>query len=329
MKVTVVQSCSKGANPPGEELIELWKKELSVIDNIDLTFITSFDRNRADEIVSDQTAVIGAWISDDLFTEEFFVRHPNLRYISTTAHGFGRFDHEAAERHNVTFCNTVYGDETIAQFAMSLLLAIANHVETEARYFRSALEGHTHEQWMPSLTRQFELYGKTIGIIGLGSIGYCMARMASAFGMKVLAYSRHKKEGEKYSFIEQTDLNDLLARSDVLSIHCPLTDETRHLINEERINQMKDGAVIINTARGEIIVEPALIKALKNGKIAAAGLDVVTGEPLDHVTEIFDAPNTIITGHIAWLPAEARYRVVKLASDNFKSWLNGHPVSTI
>ena len=147
--------------------------------------------------------------------------------------------------------------------------------------------------------------------------------------MKVLGYSRHKKEGDKYNFIEQVDLDEVLKRSDVISIHCPLTESTRNLLNKEAFKKMKDGVIIINTARGAIIDEVALKEALDSGKVYAAGLDVVAGEPLSEPCDLMKCENTRITEHIAWLPVESRIRSIKIGCENFFNWKNGHPTSVV
>ena len=147
--------------------------------------------------------------------------------------------------------------------------------------------------------------------------------------MKVIAYNHHKKTGPEYDFVEQVSLDELLRRSDVISIHCPSTDETRGMIDKNVINKMKDGVILINTARGDIIVEDDLVDALNSGKVYAAGLDVVCNEPVVQRIPLMDCPNAIITPHMAWAPAEARYRTVRIASDNLKNWIEGHPTSVI
>ncbi|MCH4190697.1 MAG: NAD(P)-binding domain-containing protein [Butyrivibrio sp.] len=331
MRVKLCQDDPFGGAPSRAEIISFWRKQLEGIPAITSVDIEeNFTPDRADEIAADYDILLGAWIADDLFDRAFFERHPNLKYIATFGHGFGKFDHQAARDCGVTITNTVYGDMTIAQFAMALLLGICHHVETESSYYNKILDKNMSFRAVPGVTtRQIELYEKTIGIIGLGSIGLWMARMASGFGMKVIAYSRHKREGEKYSFVEQVSLEELLRRSDVISIHCPLTDDTRGMISAQAISRMKDGVILINTARGAIIDETAMVDALKSGKIYAAGLDVVTGEPRHDRSPVFDCPNALITGHIAWAPAEARYRTVRIAVQNMRNWLAGNPTSVI
>ena len=156
-----------------------------------------------------------------------------------------------------------------------------------------------------------------------------MAKMAQGFGMHVIAYSRHKKVGPEYKDIEQVSFDEVLSRSDVISIHCPLTDQTRGLVDREAFSKMKDGVIIINTARGAIIDEEALVDALKSGKVYAAGLDVVDGEPVHEKKPIFDCDNATITAHIAWAPEEARFRTIRIATENLRNYIAGVPTSVI
>lgn len=311
---------------------ELWKNNLvdKLSENDELVWLSYDDIKDLDKDAKDYEALIGIWITDNMINEKVLTDHPKLKYISTLSHGFGKIDKEAVHKHGVTVTNTVYGDVTIAEFAFALLMDICHDIGRNDEYYR-------YEKWKPenkdkrrmNVTPQLELYGKTFGVLGLGNIGYCAAKIANGFGMKVLGYSRHKKNGEKYNFIEQVDLEDLLKRSDVISIHCPLTDETKNLLNKEAFDKMKDGVIIINTARGAIIDEEALKAALDSGKVYAAGLDVLAGEPLSEPSELMKCKNTRITEHIAWLPVESRIRSVKIACDNFLNWRAGNPTSVV
>ncbi|MCD8039527.1 MAG: D-2-hydroxyacid dehydrogenase [Lachnospiraceae bacterium] len=333
MKVVVCQGEAIGGEPPREELLALWREELAKIPQIDeVVFRDNFNYEQVEEIAGDCDALVGVWIKDNAYDDAFFERHPKLKYIATTAHGFGKIDREAAARHGVTFTNTVYGDMTIAQFAMALLLDICHGIRVNDACYREALGQHKSVHMgrgMRVKTRQIELYEKTMGIIGLGSIGIWTAKMAAGFGMKVISYSRHKKEGEQYGFIEQVSLDELFARSDVISIHCPSTDETRGMIDRNAFSRMKDGVIIINTARGDIIVEPDLVDALNSEKVYAAGLDVMCNEPLHENTPLTQCKNAIITPHIAWAPSEARRRSISIAAQNLKNWADGNPTSVI
>jgi len=333
MKVVVCQGEPIGGAPDREALIKVWKEELRSIDTIDEIVIRErFDYGKIDEILEGTDILLGAWIIDGFFNTSFFEKYPKLKYIASFAHGFGKIDEKAARKHQVTFTNTIYGDITIAQFTMALLLEICHKVSLQADYYKKRLNDAkpikmgTH---IRTLGRQIELYEKTIGIIGLGNIGFRVAQMASGFGMHVVAYSKTKKTGKKFDFIEQVSYEELLERSDVVSIHCPLTDSTRGMINKEAINQMKDGVILLNTARGAIINEADLVESLKSGKVYAAGLDVVENEPLQACNALMELDNTVITPHIAWAPEEARYRTISVAIDNLKNWLNGKPTSVI
>lgn len=310
----------------------LWKECL--VDKLspedELVWLNYGDLDDLDKGAKDYDAIIGVWITDDMINEEVLAKHPKLKYISTLSHGFGRIDADAVHKYGVTVTNTIYGDVTIAQYAFALLMDICHDVGKNDYYYK-------HEKWLPEnkgkrmtkITTQVELYGKTFGVLGLGNIGYCAAKIANGYGMNVLGYSRHKKEGEKYDFIEQVDLDTLLRQSDVISIHCPLTDETKNLLDKEAFEKMKDGVIIINTARGAIIDEAALKDALDSGKVYAAGLDVVAGEPLEKPCELMKCENTKITEHIAWLPVESRIRSIRIACENFFHWKEGHPTSVV
>ncbi len=331
MKAVICLDDPFKTEPTPDELEAYWRQQLDGIPAItEYSFTRKFSPATLDEIAADNEIILGGYIADNMYTEEFFTRHPKLRYVESFAHGFGKFDRQAAKNHNVTFTNTIYGDHTIAEFAMSLLLTICHHVESESVHYSDLLDSKTSIRSVKGVvTKQIELYQKTMGIIGLGHIGLCMAQMARGFGMNVIAYSRHQKEGDAYSFIEQVSLDEVLRRSDVISIHCSLTDQTKNLLDRENIAKMKEGAILINTARGAIVDEEALKEALDSGHLYAAGLDVVCGEPLSEKTPIFDCDNALITGHIAWATAESRYRTVRVAIQNLRNWLAGEPTSVI
>ncbi|RGZ05071.1 hypothetical protein DXA14_09285 [Hungatella hathewayi] len=269
MKVVICQGEAIGGRPSREELIRYWKEQLKEIPEVDeVVFHNGFSSRKKDEIAGDADALLGAWIQD-CCEETFLSNHPRLKYLASFAHGYGEFDRDAAEKHHITMTNTVYGDVTIAQFAMALLLDICHNVRLQDEYYKKCMDRHEIIGFGGGLrvqSRQIELFEKTMGIIGLGSIGLWTARMAAGFGMKVISFSRHKKTGPEYDFIEQVGLEELFLRSDVISIHCPLTDESYHMIDRAAIEKMKDGVILINTARGAVIDEEALIGALDSGK---------------------------------------------------------------
>lgn len=332
MKVVICQGESIGGRPARDELIRYWKEQLRTISEIDeVVFHNGFNAGKKDEIAGDADALLGVWIQE-CCNEGFLSQHPKLKYIASFAHGYGEFDREAAARHHVTMTNTIYGDVTIAQFSMALLLDICHNVRLQDEYYKKCMDCHKTigiGNGLRVQSRQIELYEKTMGIIGLGSIGLWTARMAAGFGMKVIAYSRHKKTGAEYDFIEQVELDELLERSDVISIHCPLTRDSYHMIDRNAIEKMKSGVILINTARGAIIDEEDLIEALNSGKVYAAGLDVVDNEPLKERCSLMNCSNAVITPHIAWAPEEARYRTIRVAAENLKNWIHGMPTSVI
>lgn len=326
MKIVVCVEEIRGELAAYEELKDLWQEKLSAVAGTDEICIVREselgDTAVREAVYENADAVLGMKLKDGSLSEDFLRRYPALKYVATFNHGFGSYDREAVRRHGVTVANTVYGDVTVAQFAMALLLTICHDITANSAYYKEEHFRRPEESGRnPSpVTPQMELYSKTLGIIGLGSIGLQTAKMAAGFGMKVIANSRHPKEGKEYELIEQVSMEEVLQNSDVISIHCPLTDATRGMINRETISRMKDGVILINTARGDIIVEKDLTEALNSGKIRAAGLDVVSGEPLKEKTEIFHCKNAYITPHMAWLTKEAVYRQVDVAVENFRRW---------
>jgi len=313
-----------------KEMMEIWREEFAGNPEIEYEFKGRFSPKDPDRCLGDADAVLGAFIVDGYFSDELLERYPNLKYVSTFAHGFGKIDADAARKHNVTFTNTIYGDYTIAQYTFAMLLDICHNIRAQDALYKKRLTEHIPAGPENRLaSKQIGLCGKTLGIIGVGNIGYRLAKMAEAFGMNVIAYDIVKKTEEKYRFIRQVDMDELLKSSDVISIHCALTDDTRNLLDSGAFNRMKDGVIILNAARGAIIDEEALAAALRSGKVYMAGLDVVAGEPLTERIPLMDCDNAIITAHIAWLQDDVWRRTIRLAASNFKNWLSGRPVSVI
>ena len=243
---------------------------------------------------------------------------PNLRYIGVLATGYNVVDIAEAKKRGIVVTNVpAYSTPTVAQFTMALLLEIALHVGHHSRV--------VHEgKWTACRDFAFwdyplmELKGKTFGIVGYGSIGKATAKLAQAFGMKVLAYSRHGAE----EF--HTELDELYAQSDIVSLHCPLTAENAGMINAATIAKMKDGVILLNTARGGLINEADLREALPCGKVYAAASDVVSTEPIKADNPLLGLDNMIITPHIAWAALEARQRLMDVATDNVRQFLAGN-----
>lgn len=333
MKVVVIQEAIIQPDLTPAELSSRWEKlkELDEVEELIIKYPKGYPSNEElHELIGDSDAVFGVWLSSDNMNQEFLGCHPNLKYIATLGHGWGEFDAEMTRKQGIVITNTVYGAQTIAEYAWALLMELCHHVTLHSDEVKKTDWTIANpDQFGHVKTPQIELYGKTCGIIGLGSIGFSFAKMAQGFGMHVVSYSRHKRLGAEYDFIQQTDLDTLLKKSDVISIHAPFTEETRDMINRDTIKKMKDGVMLINTARGGLIVEEDLLNALKSGKIYGAGLDVLREEPPTGDNPLFHLNNTLITAHIAWLTKESRIRACEMAIENFNAYLRGTPVSVI
>ncbi len=251
---------------------------------------------------------------------------PHLRYIGVLATGFNVVDVAAARARAIPVCNVPeYGTANVAQAVFALLLELTNrtghhaHSVGEGRW--TAAKDFCY--WDGSL---IELHGLTLGVVGYGRIGRAVGEIGRAFGMRVLALRRHGTGAPDAGF---ADLETLLRESDVLSLHCPLTDETREMVNAAWIARMKPSAFLINTARGALINEPELATALNSGRIAGAGLDVLSTEPPSSDNPLLGARNCIITPHIAWATREARSRLLRVAAENICAWQRGHPQNVV
>lgn len=261
-------------------------------------------------------------------TREVLDACPNICFISVLATGYNIVDIACAKEKGIPVTNVpAYGTASVAQFAIALLLEICHHV---AHHDAAVHAG----RWASCPDFCFwdypliELDGKTMGIIGFGRIGQATGRIARALGMHVLAYDMNESEdGRKIA--TYTDLDTLLGASDVIALHCPLFPTTEGLINKETIAKMKDGVILLNNSRGPLVVEQDLADALNEGKIAAAGLDVVSTEPIRPDNPLLSAKNCLITPHISWAPKESRLRIMDCAVENVKAFLNGAPINVV
>ena len=255
-------------------------------------------------------------------TESLLEKCPSIKLICVQATGYNVVDCAAARKRNIPVCNVpCYGTDAVAQFTMALLLEICHQVGHHDRMVHQGkwCESEIFCFWD---TPQMELAGKTMGIIGFGRIGQAVGRLANAFGMKVIAHSRTEyPEGAKIA--EYVTLEELYARSDIISLHCPQTPETAGMINRASIRKMKDGVILLNTSRGGLLVEPDVADALKSGKIRFAAADVVSAEPMKADNPLLSAPNCIITPHMAWAPVESRQRLLDCIVENIRAWLKG------
>ena len=251
---------------------------------------------------------------------------PNLKYIGLLATGYNIVDLEAASERGILVCNVPsYSTAAVAQYTMALLLEIYCHVGLHSRLVHEGRwqDGKDWCFWAEPLT---ELAGKTMGIVGFGRIGQETARLAAAFGMQVLACGRRPFSSP---LARQVSLEELLAQSDVVPLHCPPTEETQGLINAAAIEKMKQGAVLLNTARGPLVEEQALADALNSGKLRAAGVDVVSREPILPENPLLTAKNCYITPHIAWAARETRQRLLEAAAENLRCFLAGSPIHVV
>lgn len=261
--------------------------------------------------------------------EDVIKNTSNLKYIGVLATGFNVVDIHAAKKHDVVVTNVpAYSTLSVAQYTMALLLEMCHHVgeHNDAVFKGKWTESPDFSFWNSPL---IELDGKTLGIIGFGSIGQATAKLAQAFGLKVVTYSRTIKpelESETCKFVS---LDELLNQSDIISLHCPLSVETQGVINNNNIEKMKDGVMIINTSRGALIIEKDLKEALNNNKVYAAAIDVVSAEPIEANNPLLHAKNCIITPHIAWAPVEARKRLMATSIKNLEAFLNHNQVNVV
>lgn len=252
-----------------------------------------------------------------------------LKFIGVLATGYNVVDVDAAKEKGIVVSNIpTYGTAAVAQFAIAMLLEICHHV---GHHSNAVHEGRweNNADWCFWDYPLIELADKTIGIIGFGRIGQATCKIAQAMGMKVLAYDSYTNPALENETCKYTDLDTLLKESDVVALHCPLFPETKGIINKETIAKMKDGVIILNNSRGPLIVEQDLADALNSGKVYAAGLDVVSTEPIKGDNPLLTAKNCIITPHISWAPKESRQRLMDIAVDNLRQFLNGTPVNVV
>lgn len=253
---------------------------------------------------------------------------PNMKFISMLATGYNVVDYAYAHEKGIPVTNVPsYGTAAVGQFAIAMLLEICHHV---AHHSETVHQG----KWSKSIDWCYwdypliELANKTLGIIGFGRIGRQTGKIAKAMGMNVIAYDSFEND-EGRAIGQYVDLDTLLATSDVIALHCPLFPETQGIINKDTIAKMKDGVIILNNSRGPLVVEQDLADALNSGKVYAAGLDVVSTEPIDPSNPLLTAKNCIITPHISWAPKESRQRIMDCAVENVKAYIAGAPINVV
>ena len=287
---------------------------------------TSFtDKKEIIERIGDAEAILTNKTPID---EEVLAAVPQLKYIGVVATGYNVVDIEAARKRNIPVTNIpAYGTAAVAQFTFALLLEIVNQVGV---HNDSVHKG----DWQRSVdftyqkTPLMELQNKTLGLIGYGEIAQATAAIAHAFNMKVI-YWNHRPKEPQASWAQQVSIEELYRQADIISLHVPQTAETQEMINQETIHQMKDGVVLLNTARGGLLDEAAVAEALNKGKIVGAGVDVVSKEPMTDNNPLLKAKNCIITPHIAWRPLETRERLMGIAVDNFAGFIAGEEQNVV
>ncbi len=291
--------------------------------------VTLYDRTPQDktaERIGDAEIVL---TNKTAITREVLDQCPSIRYVGVLATGYNVVDVEAAREKGVVVTNIPsYGTDAVAQYAFALLLELCHHVGLHDESVKAGEWEHCPDfcYWKTPL---MELAGKTMGIIGFGRIGQRTGKIAQAFGMKVLACDRYQNPELENESCHYVSLEHLLAQSDVISLHCPLLPETKGLINRENIETMKKGVLIINTSRGDLVVEKDLAEALSSGKVGGAAADVVSTEPIRGDNPLLAAPNMIITPHMAWGAKESRQRLMDQAVRNLKAFLEGGEVNVV
>lgn len=261
-----------------------------------------------------------------IFDENTLKQAKHLKYIGLFATGYNNIDIEYCKNHGITVCNAgSYSTNAVAQHTFALILEHFNNVQNYNRYVHDGLWKRS-KTFSPFVYPLNELSGKTIGIVGFGSIGRKVAEIANAFEMNVIAFNRSKKEAENVSFVT---FDELLKKSDIVSVHCPLNKESQDMFNKNTFDKMKNSALFVNTARGGVMVENDLYNALETGCIGGAAIDTLRVEPMEENCILMQAKNCIMTPHIAWAPVETRRRLMGIVADNIKNYIAGKPSNVI
>lgn len=318
MKIVVLDAYT--ANPG-----DLSWEPLSALGQLEI-----YDRTAPEDVVVRATGAEAVLVNKVKITREVMAALPELRYVGVLATGYNVVDIQAAHEHGVVVTNVpAYSTMSVAQMVFAHLLNITNSV---AQYTGEVKGGKwsSCEDFCFYNVPLTELDGRTMGIVGLGNTGMAVARIARAFGMKVVAMSSKSVEMlETLGICKAESYEELFASADVLSLHCPLAEDSLHLVNAERLALMKSNAILINTGRGPLVDEQALADALNQGRLRAAGVDVLSEEPPQNGNPLLAARNCYITPHIAWATAEARQRLLATAIENVKAFIEGTPQNTI
>ena len=289
------------------------------------------DRTPDDAILERAAGARFALTNKTPLTAETLAQLPDLAYIGVLATGYNVVDLAAAAERGIVVTNVpTYGTDSVAQHATSLLLEL---VRQPALHAAAVREGAwtLSEDWCFALTPIGELSGKTFGVVGIGRIGRALARIMAAMGMSIIAHDAYPPPDAALDglSVEFTEMDDLFRRADVISLHCPLTPETEHLVNAERLALVKPTTYLLNTSRGPLVDNQALADALREGRLAGAGLDVLDVEPPPPDNPLLTAPNCLITPHIAWYARASRQRLMAIAVENVRAFVAGAPINTV
>lgn len=291
--------------------------------------LTVYDRTPAENIIERIGDAQAVYTNKTPISAQTIEACSNLKFIGVLATGYNVVDTNYAKQKGIVVSNIpTYGTAAVGQFAIALLLEVCHHV---AHHSDEVHKGRwtNNVDWCFWDYPLIELDQKVMGIIGYGRIGQTTGRIAQALGMKVVAYDMYQNPDLVSPTMRYADLDELLACSDVITLHCPLFAETEGIINRNNIAKMKEGVIIINNSRGPLVVEEDLAEALNSGKVYAAGLDVVSTEPIKADNPLITAKNCIITPHISWAPKESRQRLMDIAIENLRQFQNGTPVNVV
>ncbi len=305
------------------------QNDLNWHDFDEIADVAYFDRTPPEKILERANDADAVFTNKVPFFTEQLDALPKLKYIGVLATGYNNVDVKLAKERGIIVCNIPsYGTDSVAQSVFAHILNISNQI---AKHAQSVRDG----DWCKSpdiaycLTAQTELASLTLGIVGFGAIGRKVAEIAQGFGMNVLAFSPSRKIGEKFGNVEIADIEKIFAQSDIVSLNCPLNENTKEIINAKTLALFKHSAWLINTGRGQLINEADLASALKSGKIAFAGLDVLSCEPPKKDNLLLGLENCFITPHNAWTTRAARQRLINICLNNFKAWLAGNPINVV
>ena len=287
--------------------------------------VVLYDRTSSNDVINRIGDADAIFVNKVQITEEILQKAPKLKYIGVCATGYNVIDLDACSKRNIIVTNIpAYSTNAVAQHVFALITNFSNNVSLHNQSVHAGewIQSPDFVYWKEPL---FELAGKTLGIFGYGAIGLKVAEIGKAFGMKIICNTRTKKPGMP----EFVSFEELLKEADILTLHAPLTDLTKNIINKESLSLMKKSAYLINTARGGFVVEKDLAECLKAGGIAGYAADVITTEPMLPDCPLLNCPNCVLTPHIAWAPKETRKRLLDIAYENFKAWIDGHPINVV